>query len=155
MQPADFFDGKHNITLGGSWATHPRLAGRKTLSVQPYITNRVALTCLAPTGTSETTPMYGREPALLPTSRSLCHLGNLRYVLSFLVQRVSGHGGHGGQPLRNHLCKIFRALQSLSHLVILIQSILLFWYLGTVVTVSYVGSHNKAAVTHDAYRCLP
>jgi formylglycine-generating enzyme required for sulfatase activity len=28
---ADFFDGKHNITLGGSWATHPRLAGRKTL----------------------------------------------------------------------------------------------------------------------------
>ncbi|KAH7130122.1 C-type lectin protein [Dendryphion nanum] len=27
---ADFFDGKHNITLGGSWATHPRLAGRKT-----------------------------------------------------------------------------------------------------------------------------
>jgi formylglycine-generating enzyme required for sulfatase activity len=28
---ADFFDGKHNVTLGGSWATHPRLAGRKTL----------------------------------------------------------------------------------------------------------------------------
>jgi formylglycine-generating enzyme required for sulfatase activity len=28
---ADFFDGKHNIVLGGSWATHPRLAGRKTL----------------------------------------------------------------------------------------------------------------------------
>lgn len=27
---ADFFDGKHNITLGGSWATHPRVAGRKT-----------------------------------------------------------------------------------------------------------------------------
>ncbi|KAF2024560.1 hypothetical protein EK21DRAFT_104582 [Setomelanomma holmii] len=27
---ADFFDGKHNLTLGGSWATHPRLAGRKT-----------------------------------------------------------------------------------------------------------------------------
>jgi formylglycine-generating enzyme required for sulfatase activity len=27
----DFFDGKHNVTLGGSWATHPRLAGRKTL----------------------------------------------------------------------------------------------------------------------------
>ncbi|KAF2703649.1 hypothetical protein K504DRAFT_463379 [Pleomassaria siparia CBS 279.74] len=27
---ADFFDGKHNVTLGGSWATHPRLAGRKT-----------------------------------------------------------------------------------------------------------------------------
>ncbi|KAM5506803.1 hypothetical protein McanMca71_001708 [Microsporum canis] len=28
---ADFFDGKHNIVLGGSWATHPRLAGRSTL----------------------------------------------------------------------------------------------------------------------------
>lgn len=28
---ADFFDGKHNITLGGSWATIPRIAGRKTL----------------------------------------------------------------------------------------------------------------------------
>jgi L-histidine Nalpha-methyltransferase / hercynylcysteine S-oxide synthase len=28
---ADFFDGKHNIILGGSWATHPRVAGRKTL----------------------------------------------------------------------------------------------------------------------------
>jgi formylglycine-generating enzyme required for sulfatase activity len=28
---ADFFDGKHNIVLGGSWATHPRLAGRKSL----------------------------------------------------------------------------------------------------------------------------
>ncbi|KAF2845455.1 hypothetical protein T440DRAFT_511537 [Plenodomus tracheiphilus IPT5] len=27
---ADFFDGKHNVTLGGSWATHPRIAGRKT-----------------------------------------------------------------------------------------------------------------------------
>lgn len=27
---ADFFDDKHNIILGGSWATHPRLAGRKT-----------------------------------------------------------------------------------------------------------------------------
>ncbi|KAF3482208.1 DUF323 domain-containing protein [Arthroderma uncinatum] len=27
---ADFFDGKHNIVLGGSWATHPRLAGRST-----------------------------------------------------------------------------------------------------------------------------
>jgi len=27
---ADFFDGKHNIALGGSWATHPRIAGRKT-----------------------------------------------------------------------------------------------------------------------------
>ncbi|KAI1497703.1 C-type lectin protein [Biscogniauxia marginata] len=27
---ADFFDDKHNIVLGGSWATHPRVAGRKT-----------------------------------------------------------------------------------------------------------------------------
>jgi len=27
---ADFFDEKHNIVLGGSWATHPRIAGRKT-----------------------------------------------------------------------------------------------------------------------------
>ncbi|KAB2579379.1 Ergothioneine biosynthesis protein 1 [Lasiodiplodia theobromae] len=27
---ADFFDGKHNVVLGGSWATHPRIAGRKT-----------------------------------------------------------------------------------------------------------------------------
>lgn len=26
----DFFDGKHNIVLGGSWATHPKVAGRKT-----------------------------------------------------------------------------------------------------------------------------
>ncbi|CAI4217055.1 unnamed protein product, partial [Parascedosporium putredinis] len=28
---ADFFDEKHNIVLGGSWATHPRIAGRKSL----------------------------------------------------------------------------------------------------------------------------
>jgi formylglycine-generating enzyme required for sulfatase activity len=28
---ADFFDGKHNIVLGGSWSTHPRIAGRKSL----------------------------------------------------------------------------------------------------------------------------
>ncbi|KAK4693243.1 L-histidine Nalpha-methyltransferase / hercynylcysteine S-oxide synthase, partial [Lecanoromycetidae sp. Uapishka_2] len=27
---SDFFDGKHNIVLGGSWATHPRIAGRKS-----------------------------------------------------------------------------------------------------------------------------
>ncbi|KAB8268429.1 aldehyde dehydrogenase family-domain-containing protein [Aspergillus minisclerotigenes] len=27
---SDFFDGKHNIILGGSWATHPRVAGRAT-----------------------------------------------------------------------------------------------------------------------------
>ncbi|KAL7627451.1 Ergothioneine biosynthesis protein 1 [Parahypoxylon ruwenzoriense] len=32
---ADFFDNKHNIVLGGSWATHPRIAGRKTLYVPP------------------------------------------------------------------------------------------------------------------------
>lgn len=32
---ADFFDGKHNIVLGGSWATHPRVAGRKSLFVLP------------------------------------------------------------------------------------------------------------------------
>lgn len=31
LQKADFFDGKHNIVLGGSWATHPRIAGRKSL----------------------------------------------------------------------------------------------------------------------------
>ncbi|KAK7981934.1 hypothetical protein PG988_004172 [Apiospora saccharicola] len=30
IQKADFFDGKHNIVLGGSWATHPRIAGRKS-----------------------------------------------------------------------------------------------------------------------------
>lgn len=28
---ADFYDTKHNVVLGGSWATHPRIAGRKTL----------------------------------------------------------------------------------------------------------------------------
>lgn len=28
---ADFFDGKHHIVLGGSWATHPQIAGRTTL----------------------------------------------------------------------------------------------------------------------------
>ncbi|KAJ9235084.1 hypothetical protein DTO207G8_8919 [Paecilomyces variotii] len=27
---SDFFDGKHNIVLGGSWSTHPRIAGRTT-----------------------------------------------------------------------------------------------------------------------------
>lgn len=32
---ADFFDEKHNVVLGGSWATHPRIAGRKSLYV-PY-----------------------------------------------------------------------------------------------------------------------
>ncbi|KAL7274068.1 hypothetical protein RUND412_003052 [Rhizina undulata] len=29
---ADFFDGKHNIMLGGSWATPPRIAGRKSFA---------------------------------------------------------------------------------------------------------------------------
>ncbi|KAF3911734.1 hypothetical protein AA313_de0205244 [Arthrobotrys entomopaga] len=28
---ADFFDEKHNVVLGASWATHSRIAGRKTL----------------------------------------------------------------------------------------------------------------------------
>ncbi|XHG04482.1 hypothetical protein AWENTII_007749 [Aspergillus wentii] len=28
---SDFFDGKHNVIQGGSWATHPRIAGRTTL----------------------------------------------------------------------------------------------------------------------------
>ncbi|KAF9881705.1 duf323 domain protein [Colletotrichum karsti] len=27
---SDFFDGKHNIVLGGSWATHPLIAGRRS-----------------------------------------------------------------------------------------------------------------------------
>jgi len=31
---ADFFDGKHNVVLGGSWATHPKIAGRKSLCVK-------------------------------------------------------------------------------------------------------------------------
>lgn len=26
---ADFFDGKHNVMVGGSWATHARIAGRR------------------------------------------------------------------------------------------------------------------------------
>ena len=30
---AEFFEGDHNVVLGGSWATHPQLAGRKSLSV--------------------------------------------------------------------------------------------------------------------------
>ncbi|KAI5310741.1 hypothetical protein KEM55_002670 [Ascosphaera atra] len=29
---ADFFDGKHNIVVGGSWATHPRMAGRTSFT---------------------------------------------------------------------------------------------------------------------------
>ncbi|PLB51077.1 hypothetical protein P170DRAFT_354337 [Aspergillus steynii IBT 23096] len=28
---SDFFDGKHHVVLGGSWATHPRIAGRTTV----------------------------------------------------------------------------------------------------------------------------
>ena len=28
---AEFFEGDHNVVLGGSWATHPQLAGRKSL----------------------------------------------------------------------------------------------------------------------------
>ncbi|KAK0269552.1 hypothetical protein LTR91_006212 [Friedmanniomyces endolithicus] len=35
---ADFYDKKHNVVLGGSWATHPRLAGRKS-SVNWYQRN--------------------------------------------------------------------------------------------------------------------
>lgn len=31
LAKADFFDGKHNVVLGGSWATFPRIAGRSTL----------------------------------------------------------------------------------------------------------------------------
>ena len=27
----DFFDGKHNVLLGGSWATTPSIAGRRTV----------------------------------------------------------------------------------------------------------------------------
>ncbi|KAI1180739.1 DUF323 domain protein [Nemania sp. FL0916] len=30
LYTADFFDEKHNIVVGGSWATHPRIAGRKS-----------------------------------------------------------------------------------------------------------------------------
>lgn len=30
LYTADFFDGRHNVVLGGSWATHPRIAGRKS-----------------------------------------------------------------------------------------------------------------------------
>ncbi|RCI06706.1 hypothetical protein CU098_013766, partial [Rhizopus stolonifer] len=39
---ADFFDGKHHVVLGGSWATHPRIAERTTFrnwyqSGYPYV----------------------------------------------------------------------------------------------------------------------
>ncbi|KAK2613834.1 hypothetical protein N8I77_000713 [Diaporthe amygdali] len=30
LYTSDFFDEKHNIVLGGSWATHPRISGRKS-----------------------------------------------------------------------------------------------------------------------------
>lgn len=40
MRPDDFFDGKHNVVLGGSWATHPRIAGRKTLYVENWNASR-------------------------------------------------------------------------------------------------------------------
>lgn len=39
---ADFFDGKHNVVLGGSWATTPSIAGRRTFvnsyqAAYPYV----------------------------------------------------------------------------------------------------------------------
>jgi formylglycine-generating enzyme required for sulfatase activity len=39
---ADFFDGKHRVVLGGSWATHPRISERTTFrnwyqSGYPYV----------------------------------------------------------------------------------------------------------------------
>ncbi|EXJ78765.1 hypothetical protein A1O1_09167 [Capronia coronata CBS 617.96] len=43
---ADFFDGKHNICLGGSWATVPRIAGRKSF-VNWYQRNYVYVWCTA------------------------------------------------------------------------------------------------------------
>ncbi|RVX75054.1 hypothetical protein B0A52_01331 [Exophiala mesophila] len=43
---ADFFDGKHNICLGGSWATIPRIAGRKTF-VNWYQRNYPYVWCTA------------------------------------------------------------------------------------------------------------
>ncbi|KAE8150601.1 Aldehyde/histidinol dehydrogenase [Aspergillus avenaceus] len=46
---SDFFDGKHHVVLGGSWATHPRVAGRTTFLVETITTispatNRPVLT---------------------------------------------------------------------------------------------------------------
>jgi hypothetical protein len=41
---ADFFDGKHNIILGGSWATFPRIAGRSSLYVTLQSFIRTSLT---------------------------------------------------------------------------------------------------------------
>ena len=43
---ADFFDGKHNICLGGSWATVPRIAGRKSF-VNWYQRNYPYVWCTA------------------------------------------------------------------------------------------------------------
>ncbi|KAI5305647.1 U3 snoRNP protein [Ascosphaera pollenicola] len=49
---ADFFDGKHNIVLGGSWATHPRIAGRTSLSTPGNIKAKMVaetITTISPT----------------------------------------------------------------------------------------------------------
>jgi len=43
---ADFFDEKHNICLGGSWATVPRIAGRKSF-VNWYQRNYPYVWCTA------------------------------------------------------------------------------------------------------------
>lgn len=43
---ADFFDDKHNICLGGSWATVPRIAGRKSF-VNWYQRNYPYVWCTA------------------------------------------------------------------------------------------------------------
>lgn len=43
---ADFFDGKHNVCLGGSWATVPRIAGRKSF-VNWYQRNYPFVWCTA------------------------------------------------------------------------------------------------------------
>ena len=45
MLPDDFFDGKHNVVLGGSWATLPRIAGRKTLYVENGMPTGLLLIC--------------------------------------------------------------------------------------------------------------
>lgn len=43
---ADFFDKKHNVCLGGSWATVPRIAGRKSF-VNWYQCNYPYVWCTA------------------------------------------------------------------------------------------------------------
>ncbi|KEF55758.1 uncharacterized protein A1O9_08509 [Exophiala aquamarina CBS 119918] len=43
---ADFFDGKHNVCLGGSWATAPRISGRKSF-VNWYQRNYPYVWCTA------------------------------------------------------------------------------------------------------------